>query len=99
MARLLQSQVENIGGFIGHIGGDDFMLLLSLPHWESVVQQVWQHVESMAPGFYEASDRSQGGVQVENRQGNIAFFPFFSVSVAVKPVTPLSALKALGHCG
>lgn len=99
MARLLQSQVESVGGFIGHIGGDDFMLLLPLPHWESVVQQVLQHVEFMAPGFYEGSDRSQGGVQVESRQGKVAFFPFFSVSIAVKPIPPASSLKALDIAG
>lgn len=95
IARLLQSQVESVGGFTGHIGGDDFMLLLPLAHWESVIQQILQHVETMAPGFYEESDRTQGGIHVENRQGNATFFPFFSVSVAVKPVAPSSGLKAL----
>lgn len=95
VARLLQVQVESAGGFIGHIGGDDFMLLLPLAHWESVTRQVLAHVEAIAPGFYEETDREQGGIKIENRRGAVSFFPFFSVSVAVKPVAADAGLEAL----
>lgn len=95
LSRLLQAQVDNAGGFIGHIGGDDFMMLLPLSHWENVCQQILDSFEVMAPGFYEESDREQGGISIENRQGSVSFFPFVSVSVAVKPVIEPAACKAL----
>lgn len=95
LARLLQAQVESAGGFIGHIGGDDFMMLLSLNHWESVCGQILRSFEVMAPGFYEDADRLRGGIQIENRQNSITFFPFVSVSIAVKPITETATCRAL----
>ncbi|SJN13493.1 diguanylate cyclase/phosphodiesterase (GGDEF & EAL domains) with PAS/PAC sensor(s) [Halomonas citrativorans] len=95
LSRLLQAQVESAGGFIGHIGGDDFMMLLPLSHWEHVCQQILDSFEVMAPGFYEESDRVKGGIAIENRQGDASFFPFVSVSIAVKPVVDTSSCKAL----
>jgi len=92
----LQAQVESAGGFIGHIGGDDFMMLLSLDHWESVCQQILHSFELMVPGFYEEADRALGGIYIENRQNEVTFFPFVSLSIAVKPVLDATASKALG---
>ncbi|MGP9764614.1 EAL domain-containing protein [Halomonas sp. AOP13-D3-9] len=99
LSRLLQAQVENAGGFIGHIGGDDFMMLLPLEHWESVCQQILHSFEVMAPGFYEEADRLQGGIQVENRQNRLTFFPFVSVSIAVKPVLDTTNSQSLDIAG
>lgn len=96
LSRLLQAQVESAGGFIGHIGGDDFMMLLSLDHWESVCQQILHSFELMVPGFYEEADRALGGIYIENRQNEVTFFPFVSLSIAVKPVLDATASKALG---
>ena len=95
LSRLLQAQVESAGGFIGHIGGDDFMMLLPLEQWEGVCQQILHSFEVMAPGFYEDVDRQQGGIHIENRQGAVMFIPFVSVSIAVKPVTDTTRCKAL----
>ncbi|WP_447555043.1 bifunctional diguanylate cyclase/phosphodiesterase [Vreelandella sp. EE22] len=95
LSRLLQAQVDSAGGFIGHIGGDDFMMLLPLDHWESVCGQILGSFEVMAPGFYEECDRLQGGVNVENRRGETDFFPYVSVSIAVKPVRDTTRCKAL----
>ena len=80
LSRLLQAQVESAGGFIGHIGGDDFMMLLPLGHWKNVCQQILHSFEVMAPGFYEEKDRQQGGISIESRQGGVTFFPPLSVS-------------------
>ena len=95
LSRLLQAQVESAGGFIGHIGGDDFMMLLSLDHWESVCGQILRSFEVVEPGFYEEADRLRGGIQIENRQNNLTFFPFVSVSIAVKPITDTANCRAL----
>ena len=99
LSRLLQTQVENVGGFIGHIGGDDFMMLLPLEHWESVCQQILCSFEVMAPGFYEEADRLQGGIYTESRQNQLTFYPFVSVSVAVKPILNASDCQAMDIAG
>ncbi|MGY2460800.1 bifunctional diguanylate cyclase/phosphodiesterase [Vreelandella sulfidaeris] len=99
LSRLLQAQVESAGGFIGHIGGDDFMMLLPLGHWENVCQQILRSFEVMAPGFYEEADRLQGGLHIENRQNMVTFYPFVSVSIAVKPITDTSLCQSLAIAG
>lgn len=55
-------------------------------------QQILASFEVMAPSFYEEEDRQRGGLSIESRQGGVSFFPFVSVSVAVKPIS------APGHC-
>ncbi|MBZ5488749.1 EAL and GGDEF domain-containing protein [Halomonas aquamarina] len=95
LSRLLQAQVESAGGFIGHVGGDDFMMLLPLGHWEHVCQQILRSFELMAPDFYAEEDRARGGITIENRQGQADFFAFVSVSIAVKPVIDTATCKAL----
>ncbi|OZT74634.1 bifunctional diguanylate cyclase/phosphodiesterase [Vreelandella boliviensis] len=99
LSRLLQAQVDSVGGFIGHIGGDDFMMLLPLGHWESVCQQILHSFEVMAPGFYEEADRLQGGIQIESRQNRLTFFPFVSVSIAVKPIPDTTSCQSLDIAG
>ncbi|WP_447956950.1 bifunctional diguanylate cyclase/phosphodiesterase [Vreelandella sp. EE7] len=95
LSRLLQAQVDSAGGFIGHIGGDDFMMLLPLEHWEGVCRQILDSFEVMAPGFFDERDRLQGGVHIENRRGEADFFSFVSVSIAVKPILDTTSCRAL----
>jgi GGDEF domain-containing protein len=95
LARLLQAQGESAGGFIGHIGGDDFMLLLPLAHWEQAIHQILRCFEKIAPTFYAEADRQRGGIKTDNRQGEALFVPFVSLSVAVKPVEPGTGYQPL----
>ncbi|MEQ4539168.1 MAG: bifunctional diguanylate cyclase/phosphodiesterase [Billgrantia sp.] len=86
LAQLLDEQVGKTG-FIGHIGGDDFMLLLDDAGWEARCHRILTAFGAMAPDFYDAEDRRAGGVRVESRQGRVTFYPFVSLSLAAKPVS------------
>ncbi|WP_104204466.1 bifunctional diguanylate cyclase/phosphodiesterase [Billgrantia saliphila] len=85
LAQLLGEETGR-GDFVGHIGGDDFMLLLAGHDWERVCHHVLDAFGAMAPGFYDASDRRAGGVRIENRRGRMTFHPFVSLSLAARPV-------------
>lgn len=88
MANLLQSTLLEHGHFVGHIGGDDFMLLLSGDDWQAHCEQVLSRFEAMAPGFYRPDDQAAGGIHGEDRQGNRQFFHFISLTMAALPVKP-----------
>lgn len=88
LANLLQTTLLEEGHFIGHIGGDDFMLLLSGDDWQAHCQRVLDRFEAMAPDFYRPADRVAGGLESEDRQGQRQFFPFISLSIAALPVAP-----------
>lgn len=75
------------------------MMLLPLEHWESVCKQILHSFEVMAPGFYEEADRLQGGIYIENRQNRLTFYPFVSVSIAVKPIPDATNCRSLDIAG
>lgn len=86
VANLLQSTLLEHGHFVGHIGGDDFMLLLSGDDWQAHCQQILDRFETMAPSFYRPDDQAAGGICSEDRQGNPQFFRFISLTLAALPV-------------
>lgn len=74
--------------FVGHIGGDDFILIFQSEDWEERCQHVLNHLEQAMPTFYADNDRKVGGIDSEDRQGNNIFYPFSSLSIGVVRVIP-----------
>lgn len=85
LGQLLEQQLGH-EDFLGHIGGDDFMLLFAEDDWEQRCQAILSAFGDMSPGFYDIEDRHVGGVRVSNRQGQPTFYPFVSLSLAARPV-------------
>ena len=71
--------------FVGHVGGDDFVVILPDLGHEALMQDILTDFSRRTPDFYDAEDRWQGGIQSHDRQGNTAFFPLASLSIAVVP--------------
>jgi GGDEF domain-containing protein len=71
--------------FVGHIGGDDFILICQSRNWEDRCKFILNHLEQTIPTFYSEQDRKIGGVEIEDRQGKNTFYPFSTLSIgAVK---------------
>ncbi|WP_195763587.1 GGDEF domain-containing protein [Duganella guangzhouensis] len=74
--------------FIGHIGGDDFMVLFQSEDWErrceAVLEQFSRHVQD----FYSTDDRERGGYISEDRQGKKVFYSLMSLSIGAIRVEP-----------
>lgn len=86
LARILQEQIACRDDYIGHIGGDDFMMVLVSDNWREICQGVLDAFEQLAPSFYEQEHRHAGGICTFNRQGQEVFFPFVSLSLAALPL-------------
>jgi diguanylate cyclase (GGDEF)-like protein len=69
--------------FIGHIGGDDFVVICTPDTSSSICQAVVDTYDKEIPGFYNAEDRKRGHIVGENRQGDEVLFPLASISIAV----------------
>jgi len=74
--------------FVGHIGGDDFILLFQSEDWEVRCSQVLQHLELTIPEFYDIENREVGGIECDDRQGNKEFFPYSTLSIGAVKVDP-----------
>ena len=71
------------GTFVGHIGGDDFVLLSLPEHAEAIGQEIIDAFNAAVPSLYDAEDRERGHVEVKNRRGELEDFPLMSVTIAM----------------
>jgi diguanylate cyclase (GGDEF)-like protein len=87
LARTLRLVVEERPGgghrdFLGHVGGDDFLLLTTPEAAATVAAEIASRFDDSVPSFYEREDWERGWVQGHDRRGKPARFPLVSVSVA-----------------
>lgn len=69
--------------FVGHIGGDDFVLITSPDIAEPVCQAIINEFDRRIPEYYPAEDRTRGFIEGIDRYGVKRRFPIMSISVAV----------------
>ncbi|MEN8136196.1 MAG: diguanylate cyclase [Thermodesulfobacteriota bacterium] len=69
--------------FIGHIGGDDFVIITTPDKYKNICQLIIEKFDEKAPTFYSDSDRKRGYIAGANRQGEEVKFPLASISIAV----------------
>ena len=74
--------------FIGHLGGDDFILLMQSRDWKARCEQALRSFEQAASLLFTADHVKAGGYQSEDRNENIVFHPLTSLSIGAVPVTP-----------
>lgn len=100
--------------FVGHIGGDDFIVLFRSGDWRERCRQLLQTFETLVPDYYTAKDRQIGGIEVCDRYGEKRYFPFVALSIGIFPVAAsqngltreyiaerasMAKGKAKGYCG
>lgn len=71
--------------FVGHIGGDDYVVICSLESGELLAQKIVAGFDAVAPTFYSDEDRAHGSFVGEDRYGVKRTFPLMTISVAVIP--------------
>lgn len=83
LAQCLNERVDPSRDFVGHIGGDDFLLVLGCDDWRKHLQQLLEDFQSQCRRFYRAEDLEQGYFVSHNRQGQRQEFPLLSLSIGV----------------
>jgi GGDEF domain-containing protein len=69
--------------FVGHIGGDDFVLITSPDIVEQVCQAIISEFDRLIPDYYHANDLDKGFIEGTDRYGVKRRFSIMSVSIAV----------------
>ena len=83
-ANIIVNAVHNYGnGFVGHIGGDDFIAIVPSKDVEKLCQAIIYNFDNNVQQFYNDKDREDGYIEVANRKGIIEKFPITSISIAV----------------
>jgi len=85
-SHIIRTVVQDLApddGFVGHIGGDDFVFIIPPEKVEPVCQNIISTFDRMAPFRYDEADRERGWIDVPNRKGEMERFPIFTISIAV----------------
>jgi GGDEF domain-containing protein len=69
--------------FIGHEGGDDFVVIIDYDYWEIFAKAFITTFDRGIFQFYNSIDARNGFIESINRKGERQRFPLMSISVAV----------------
>ena len=85
-ARILLRATQECGrpdDFVGHIGGDDFVIVTSIDNSDGICKNIISSFEKVSPEFYNEEDKKQGYIMGKDRQGKEQKIPLLSVSIGV----------------
>lgn len=79
-------EIEFGNNFTGHVGGDDFVSVISKYDYEELCKNIINDFDESILKYYTAEDVERGYIEVANRRGIIEQFPIVSLSIAVVEV-------------
>ena len=86
VARCVQDSAMEVGGpgtFVGHIGGDDFVVICAPHEAEAMCQAIITRFDREVGGLYEEEDRERGYIEITNRLQKVQRLPLVSISIGV----------------
>ena len=97
-ARIIRDGVFDLcrEGFVGHIGGDDYLFILPPEKVKPVCETIINVFDTLMPYRYSEVDRKRGTITTKNRRGEIETFSILTLSIAVINCLP-GEFKHLGE--
>ena len=69
-------------GFVGHVGGDDFIAVVPYTDVENLCQRIVAKFDAKVNDFFTSEDVRKGYIEIANRRGIIEKFPLTAISIA-----------------
>ena len=85
-AKIVTEVVKSKGkedDFVGHIGGDDFVVITSPERYEKICRAIIDSFDKLVVDFYDPEDRQRGYIDGETRQGQRVSFPIMTMAISV----------------
>jgi GGDEF domain-containing protein len=82
------TRLKDPDAFVGHIGGDDFVAIISADKAEVLCQEIIKNFDAMVPAYYSEEDRAAGVIDGVDRYGVPRLFPLGSISIAALVCCP-----------
>jgi len=74
--------------FVGHIGGDDFVVLARIDEAEGLAERITRRFDDAIGALYDPPDRARGWIEARDRRGKLRHIPFATVSIGIVSVPP-----------
>ena len=97
-ARIIQDAIVEFDpaeGFVGHVGGDDFVAVVNPDIAEQVAKRICERFDGSRSGFYESEDLDRGFIRMEDRKGVMQDVPLVAISVGIAT----TSRRAFAHYG
>lgn len=88
LSNLLKQCVNAEIDRLGHIGGDDFIVIFQSGDWEKRCYEVLREFAEKVKHYYTDEDLKKGGIESYDRRGEKDFFPLLSLSVGIVEPDP-----------
>jgi len=69
--------------FVGHIGGDDFLIVTLPERAEEIAREIIDGFDRDIRKLYTANDLRQGYIETRDRRGTLNRYPIMSLSIAI----------------
>ncbi|HBA72046.1 MAG TPA: adenylate/guanylate cyclase domain-containing protein [Geobacter sp.] len=91
VGKVIYDTVKGLGNqdaFVGHIGGDDFVVVISAEKAEAACRAIIASVDALVPSYYSEEDQRAGAIEGVDRYGVARRFPLISISIAALVCKP-----------
>jgi len=86
-ARVLSESHDRETDFLGHVGGDDFVVVYRSTDWETRIKEALERFETGKGTFFSETHLKAGGYTSLDRQGAEVFHPLVTLSAGVVPIS------------
>ena len=81
--------------FVGHIGGDDFVLLARAEDAEAIAEEITRRFDDSIQALYDPEDRARGWIEAHDRRGRLRHTPFATATRCRRsPTTPTATQRS-----
>ena len=83
LGELITRFAEHESNFIGHIGGDDFVVVYRAADWQLSCERILREFDQEVRAFYLPKDLQNEGMWSTDRTGVRSFFPLLGLAIGV----------------
>ncbi|MBI5418101.1 response regulator [Candidatus Poribacteria bacterium] len=87
--------IGNENNFVGHIGGDDFIIITSPELVDSICQNIIKNFDESVKSLYNKDDIENGYIISVDRKGIVDKFPIMTISIGVVTNTKRKILHSV----
>lgn len=88
VARVVVAGCDARRDFVGHVGGDDFVVLFQSSDWEDRCRRIVDAFNERARELFDPEALQAGGIVAEDRHGDMRFHPCTTLSIGAVQVQP-----------
>lgn len=79
----MTKEYGNVSDFVGHVGGDDFIIISSIDNSIKIAENIIEKFDSEIKRFYDTNDLKQGFIVTTDRKDNIKQIPIMTISISI----------------